>query len=214
MKVLVIAAHPDDEVLGVGGTICRHVYKNDEVYVCIVTKPYEPIWSKEYIDMKIEVQKNVDKLLRIKKRIFIDFPTVKLNTIPHGELSKKISDVVDEVEPGIVYTNFEHDLNYDHSIVFRASLVATRPPKKIKLLTYEALSSTESSNIAFKPNVYVDISNYIEKKINAFKLYNSEIEEYPHPRSLKGIKNLAQYRGNEICVEFAEAFRLIRDIWT
>lgn len=212
MKVLVVAAHPDDEILGVGGTICKHVANGDEVYVCIVTKAYEPQWSKKYIETKVEEQRKVDKLLGIKKRYNLDLPTVKLNTIPHGEFNKKITDVVEEVNPDIVYTHFENDLNYDHTLIFKACMVATRPPKKIKLLCYETLSETEWSNKTFLPNVWVDITKFINKKIKAFQIYKSERKSYPHPRSKEGIKILAEKRGIEICVKYAEAFILIREV--
>jgi len=214
MRVLVIAAHPDDEILGVGGTICKHIEKADEVYVCIVTKAYEPEWTIDYIQLKVEEQKKVDKLLNIKKRFNLDFPTVKLNTIPHGTLNHKLASVVDKVKPNIVYTHYENDLNQDHKIVSQATLVATRPPKRIQLLSYETLSSTEYSNIRFNPNFYVDIGKFINKKIDIFKIYSSEVREYPHPRSLKGIEILAKRRGIEIFLEHAEAFLLIRNIWS
>ena len=211
MNILVIAAHPDDEILGVGGTICKHVANGDDVYVCIVTKAYDPEWSKEYIAEKIKEQDKVDKLLNIKKRYNLDLPTVKLNTISHGEFNKRITDIVDNVKPDIVYTHFEHDLNYDHTLIFRASMVATRPPKKIKLLCYETLSETEWNNKAFQHNLWVDITNFIDKKIKAFKVYESEVKKYPHPRSEEGIRTLSKKRGNEICIEYAEAFMIIRN---
>jgi len=213
MKVLIVAPHPDDEILGVGGTICKHVANDDEVYVCIVTKAYEPTWSKEYIKNKIKEQKKVDKILGVKQRINLDFPTVKLNTIPHGEFNKKITDVAEEIKPDIIYTNYKHDLNYDHTLIFKACMVATRPPKKIKLFCYETLSETEWNNKPFQPNVWIDITKFIDKKIKSFQIYKSEVKEYPHPRSKEGIEILAKKRGTEACVKYAEAFMLIRDYW-
>ena len=213
MKILVIAAHPDDEILGVGGTICKHINNNDEVYVCIVTKAYEPQWSKDYIERKIIEQKEVDNFLNIKKRYNLNLLTTKINTIPSGEFNFKITEIVDEVNPDILYTHFEYDLNYDHSLIFRASLVATRPPKKIKLLSFETPSSSEWSIKAFKPNYYVNIKDFLDKKINAFKIYKSEVKSYPYPRSPEGIEILARKRGSEECIEYAEAFILIRDFW-
>ncbi|MFX0134333.1 MAG: PIG-L deacetylase family protein [Candidatus Hodarchaeota archaeon] len=210
---MVISAHPDDEILGVGGTICKHVSDNDDVYICIATVAYEPEWSNEYIKTKVNEQKRLDKFLNIKKRYNLNFPTVKLNTIPHGDFNRKIQEVVDEVNPDIVYTHFKHDLNYDHSIVYKASNVATRPPKRIKLLCYESPSSTDWSSEVFNPNVYINIKDFMDKKIEAFKIYKSEVKEFPHPRSIKGLKILARNRGSEMCMEYAEAFMLIRDFW-
>lgn len=213
MRVLIIAAHPDDEILGVGGTICKHVNNGDKVFICVVTKAYEPIWTKQEMERKIIEQKKVDELLSITKRYNLDLPTIKLNTISSGEISNKISDVVNETNPNVIYTHFEGDINLDHSIVFRATMVAIRPPKKIKTLSYEVLSSTECSNIGFKPNVYVDIKGFIKKKKEAFKIYDSEVKKYPHPRSLGSIEVLAKMRGIEVVLEYAEAFKLIKDYW-
>ena len=212
-KILIVAAHPDDEILGVGGTICKHVEKGDDVYICIVTKAYEPEWTKEYIETKIKEQKKVDELLGIKKRINLDLPTVKLNVIPCGELNKKISIVIDKIEPDIIYTHFEHDLNYDHTLIFRACMVAVRPPKKIKLVSFETLSETEWNNKGFQPNLWTDIGRYVSKKIEAFNIYKSEVKKYPHPRSSEGIKIQAKKRGAEIMTEYAEAFIIHKDYW-
>ncbi|MCR4335262.1 MAG: PIG-L family deacetylase [archaeon] len=213
MKVLVVGAHPDDEILGVGGTICKHVSDGDDVYVCIVTKAHEPKWSKEYIAKKIQEQKKVDKLLKIKKRFNLDFPTIKLNEIAHGEINKKITEIVEKVNPDIVYTNFWGDLNQDHAMVFNGTMVAVRPPKKIRLLCYETLSETEWGVDTFRPNFWVDITKFLKKKISAFEIYKSEVKKNPHPRSAKGIQLLSGKRGSEICTENAEAFMIIRETW-
>ncbi len=213
MRVLVIGAHPDDEILGVGGTICKHVANNDSVFVCIVTEPYEPEWSRKYIEAKVKQQKEVDEILNIKKRFNLNLPTVKLNTIAHGDLSNRITNIINKVNPDIVYTHYEHDLNQDHIIIFRTTVVATRPPKRIKLLCYESLSSTEWATKSFQSNVYIDIKDFIEKKIDTFKIYEKEVRDFPNPRSIKGIKILARKRGTEAGMEYAEGFVLIRDLW-
>jgi len=213
MKILVVAAHPDDEILGVGGTICKHIEAGDKVEVCIVTKAYEPEWSKEYIENKIIEQKKVDKILGIKKRYNLDLPTIKLNTLPHGELNKKILDIVKKAKPDTLYTHYEYDLNYDHTLIFRACQVATRPTTKIRLLCYETLSETEFNNKVFQPNKWVDITKYINKKIKAFQVYKTEVKTYPHPRSIRGIEILAKKRGIESYTKYAESFIVIKDYW-
>jgi len=169
MRVLVIGAHPDDEILGVGGTICKHVKNGDDVSVCIVTKAIEPRWSKEYMERKLIEQNEVDTLIGIKQRFNLDLPTTKLNTIPYAELNIKISEIIEEIKPMIVYTHFEGDLNLDHSVVFNSALIATRPPNLIKLVSFETLSSTENSIKCFKPNFYVGITDFIDLKVEAFK---------------------------------------------
>jgi LmbE family N-acetylglucosaminyl deacetylase len=213
MKILMVAAHPDDEILGLGGTLFRHVNNRDDVYICRVTKAYEPEWSKKYIVEKINEQKKVDNFIGIKKRFNLDFPTVKLNTIPHGKLNKKITEIINSVNPDIIYTHFENDLNYDHTLIFRACMVATRPPKKIGLYCFETLSETEFNNKVFQPNKWINISKYINKKIKAFQIYKSEVKKYPHPRSIEGIEILAKRCGTEAYMKFAEAFMLIKDYW-
>jgi len=212
MKILVFAAHPDDEVLGVGGTICLHERNGDDIFVCVATRPYRPEWSSRYIKEKKKVQKEVDRFLGIRKRIFLNLPTVKLNTVPHGELNKRIVDVMQKVNPDVVYTPHGGDLNYDHTLVFRATLVASRPPNKARVLCYETLSETEWGLGQFNPTIWHDISDVVEKKIEAFKIYKTEVKKFPHPRSPEGIRILAQKRGSEICTEYAEAFQLIREI--
>lgn len=213
-KILVIAAHPDDEILGIGGTLLKHKVSKDEIYICMATKAYTHEWSNEYMQQKIIEQKKIDKLLSTKKRFNLDFPTAKLNSIPYGNFNKKIIDIVKEVNPDIIYTHFEHDSHDDHHVIFRASLIATRPrKKKICLICYETLSETEWGNISFHPNYWVDISDHIKDKIKLFNIYKSEIKQFPNPRSSHGIEILAKKRGMDICTKYAEAFRIIRMYW-
>jgi LmbE family N-acetylglucosaminyl deacetylase len=216
MNILIIAPHPDDEVLGCGGTIAKHSKRSDEVYLCSVTKAYVPDWSKEFIKNRPKEIEKANKILGIKRTYFLDYPTVKLDTIPQKELNESISKVVNEVNPDIVYIPHKGDLNKDHRLVFEASLVATRPGNhKIKrILSYETLSETEWGQPIepFIPNVYVDISETFEKKIDAMKAYESELKQYPHPRSLEIVEALAKKRGSEVGVKFAEAFMLVREL--
>ncbi len=216
MRVLVIAPHPDDEVLGCGGTILNHNKDGCKVYLCIVTKAYTPDWSKEFLKQRPKEIRKANKILGIEKTYFLDFPTAKLDTIPQMELNNKISEIVKEVKPDVMYTPYKGDINKDHRLAFEASLVAARPANQIikRVLSYETLSETEwGTHIeSFIPNVYVDISETFETKIEAIKAYGSELKEYPHPRSIKIVKALAEKRGSEAGVNFAEAFVLIREI--
>jgi len=212
-KILAVVAHPDDEILGVGGTLLKHKKSGDETYVCIVTKAHEPQWSKEYMSEKIAEQKKVDTLLGVTKRFNLEFPTARLNAVYHGDINKKVSEVFDEVNPDIVYTHFEDDIHRDHYYVYKACLVASRPPRHVKLICCETLSETEWNTGAFKPNYWVDIKDFLDKKIQAFKIYKSEMKKYPHPRSPEGIRILANKRGTEICTEYAEAFMIMKEYW-
>ena len=221
MKILIIAPHPDDEVLGCGGTIVKHVSSGDEVYLCIVTKAYPPDWSEDEIPRRKQEVLKANEILGIKKTYFLDFPTVRLDTIPQKELADSISRLVNEVKPEIVYVPHKGDVNRDHHLVFAATLVATRPQPALrirKVLCYEVLSETEwgvpSVENAFIPNVYVDISETLETKLKAMSEYKSELKEFPHPRSLEAISALAKVRGAAAGVKAAEAFMLVREVQT
>jgi LmbE family N-acetylglucosaminyl deacetylase len=215
MKILVISAHPDDEILGCGATMLRHLEKGDEVSVCIVTTSTSPRWSDEYRENKLTEARSVDHVLGIKNRFYCNLRTTELNLTPSVSLNGSIADVIEKVDPDIIYTHFQGDVNTDHVEIFNAVMVCTRPiSKKISLLCFETLSSTEWGTIPFNPNFYVKVSKeHIEKKIEAFTHYESEVRENPHPRSPGGIINLAKKRGNDICENFAEAFVIIKDYW-
>jgi len=216
MDILVISPHPDDEVLGCGGTIARMSQEGHRVYVLIVTRAYTPDWSKEFIENRKKEIKKAHKLLGVHKTYYLNYPTVKLDTIPKKELNDNLTRIVEQVKPDIVFIPHKGDLNHDHRILFESSLVALRPIKwKVsKVLTYEVLSETEwGSEIAmFKPNVYYDITDTFQVKVEAMQTYSSELREFPHPRSLEAIEALAKKRGSEIGVKYAEAFYLIREI--
>ena len=216
MKVLVIAPHPDDEALGCGGTIALHRKRGDDVSLCIVTKAYTPDWPDRYLKNKISEIKRSNKMLEINKTFFLDFPTIKLDTFPQRDLNKKISTIIDEVKPEIVYIPHRGDLNKDHRLVFESSLVALRPVHHTskRILCYEVLSETEwgSQPDSFQPNVYVNISDTISQKISACCAYKSEIKQHPHPRSPEGIDTLAKKRGSEVNLAYAESFMLIREV--
>jgi LmbE family N-acetylglucosaminyl deacetylase len=224
MKVLIIAPHPDDEVLGCGGTIKKHTKKRDEVYLCIVTKAYTPDWTKKFIENRKKEITCASKLLEIKKVIFLNLPTVKLDTVSQKKLNNLISGCIERVRPEILYVPFGGDLNKDHQLIFEASLVAARPKPKSsirEILCYEVLSETEwGSPLAkevkeiFIPNVYVDISDTLNVKLKAMFCYKSELKKFPHPRSLEAITVLAKKRGTETGLKAAEAFVLIRETLT
>jgi LmbE family N-acetylglucosaminyl deacetylase len=215
-KILIFAPHPDDEVLGCGGTILKHSRKGDKVYLCVITKAYTPEWSKEFIENRPKEVAEVARILGIRKTFFLDFPTAKLDTISQKELNASILKVIGEVGPEIIFLPHGGDIHKDHRLVFEAGLVATKPSNKTsvkRILCYETLSETEQGKVLkeFSPNIYEDISKEIKKKIEAMKVYKSEIKKFPHPRSLEMIKVLAKKRGSEVGFRFAEAFMLTRE---
>jgi len=216
MNILVIAPHPDDEVLGCGGTIAKHTNNGDVVHLCIVTKGYYPDWSYEYLKNRPSEIEESTRILGIKKFHLLDFPTAKLDNIPQKDLNDSISEVINKVKPAVVYIPHRGDIHQDHRIIFHSALIAMRPNSKHyvkKILSYETLSETEWGYPRnFQPTLYVDTSDTIDVKIEAMKAYASELKQYPHPRSIEIIEALAKKRGSEVGLKYAEAFEIIREI--
>ena len=181
-KVLILAAHPDDEVLGCGGVIQKHKEENSRVFVCFVTDGS----STQYADnSKIVRQKNkecklANKILGVDKIMRLNLPDMKLDTLPHFKLNQKLEEIIDKIRPNILYTHSSTDINRDHFLINQATLIIIRPGKSYleKVYEYEVLSSTEwQRNSAFIPNSFVDIASFIDTKIEAFKEYKTEIRK-------------------------------------
>lgn len=218
MKVLVIAPHPDDEVLGCGGTIKKYSTQGHVVHVCYVTKGYEPEWSRAYLSHQAQEIEKANRLLGVKKYYRLDFPTVKLDTVSQKKLNDSLAAIVDQVKPDIVYIPSQGDLNSDHRLIFAAALVATRPGPGgsiKKILSYEVASETEWGRplANFVPNCYTALApKDLQAKLKAMQAYGSEIRNFPHPRSLEVIEALARVRGSEVGQRAAEAFMVIREV--
>jgi len=216
MKVLVFTPHNDDEVLGVGGTIAKLSRAGHEVCVCEVTG----VESNDFF-RKVKVEAiSAHKILGVKKTFFLGSPVIELKHESVITLNSKIREVVREVQPNIVFIPHKGDMHNDHLEVAQSAMVALRPhenPQLKAIYSYETLSETEwsipSVENAFIPNVWVDISETIDIKIEAMSCFQSQIQEFPHPRSLKAIRSLSEFRGSTICVNNAESFMLIRSIF-
>jgi len=219
MKILIIAPHPDDEILGVGGTIAKYVSMGHEVYVCIVTKGCLPLFEKNGVEKVRTECKQADQLLGVKNTIFLDFPAAMLEDVPRHELNDKISNVIQTIKPDEVYLPHRGDMQLDHKMITDAAMVGLRPRYKHvvkKIYAYETLSETgwdiPNTVNEFIPTVYNDISKFLEKKLEALAIFKSQVTEFPNARSLKSVKALAMYRGAIVNVEAAESFSLIREI--
>jgi N-acetylglucosamine malate deacetylase 1 len=221
MKVLVIAAHPDDEMLGLGGTLAKHASQGDEVHVLMITEGSSTQYkdNPEMIEQKKCEIAMVKKILNFAEVHFVNLPDMQLDTLAHIDVNSPISKAIEELSPKVVYTHFYGDVNKDHRVIFESTMVAVRPSKYSsvkKVICFNTPSSTEwniqQAHTAFMPNMYVDISEHLEDKINALKQYESEIREYPHPRSAESIRIHANYWGSHIGVEAAEAFMVVREI--
>lgn len=219
MNILVIAPHADDEILGVGATMAKHITNGDRVYVCIVTRGAEPLFDEDYMRKLRSETISAHKLLGVTETFFLEFPAVMLEQVNRYEINNSIFEVVKQVKPDIVYIPHFGDMQKDHEIVAEAAMVAIRPKYEHRIkevYAYETLSETEwniphSAN-AFMPNVYSDISDYLEVKLEVMKCFESQLSDFPNPRSLEAIQALAKYRGSTINTKAAEAFMLVRKI--
>jgi LmbE family N-acetylglucosaminyl deacetylase len=218
-KVLVICAHPDDEIIGCGGTIFKHLSTSDKVYVLFMTNGISARSDKAN-DINLRY-KNFLKVRSLIKYIFLgnlNLPDQKMDTIPLLNIVKKLELFIEKIKPNIIYTHYANDLNYDHRITFEAALTAARPypGQSVKEINcFEIPSSTNWRNVPnkiFFPNLYIDISKFVSKKKKCLSYYKKEIKKNPHSRSLKNIYYLNKVRGGEIGVNFAEAFYQIRRI--
>ncbi len=219
MNVLVIAPHPDDEILGCGGTIVNRVADGHNVYVCIVTKGCEPLFHEEYVEQGRSECREADRYLGVKETFFLDFPAVMLEEVPRYKLNDGILGVIQRVKPDEVYIPHRGDMQLDHQMVVDAAMVALRPKYAHvvkQIYAYETLSETgwNIPNAAndFIPTVYEDISETLEKKIAAMNIFKSQLADFPAARSLGAIEALARFRGATVNVMAAEAFTLIREI--
>jgi len=218
-RVLVVAAHPDDEVLGMGGTIAVHTSGGDVVRVLVVTDGS----STQYPgDAEIRARKEQEALesareLGVEDYVHLDLPDMRLDTLEHIDVNRIIEEHIRDFAPQVVYT-VHPDVNRDHQVLFDSVAVATRPTPSHpvrRLLTYAPTSSTEWTPAAvnwFQPNWYVDISGTLERKLAAFAHYETERREYPHPRSERAIRATAEFHGTSSGFELAEPFVLVRSL--
>ena len=219
-NVIVISAHPDDETLGCGGTILKHKANGDKVYWLNITGVFENEgFTKERVESRLEEINNVSKEYGFVKNINLDYPTMSLESASLKTLIPDISKVFQELEPEVIYVMNRSDAHSDHRIAFDSVMACTksfRYPYIKKVLMYECISETEFApqlhEKVFIPNHYVDITDYIDNKLEIMKIYKSEISEHPFPRSIKNIKALSTYRGATIGTQYAEAFQLILSI--
>ncbi len=212
MDILIIAAHPDDEVLGMGATIKKLTKQNHAVHLCVVTEGASAQYEdKKMIDVRREACIKAGKIVGISSYDFLEFPDGKLDTIAPFEINQKISKVIKKYNPDTVYTTSENDLHPDHRRLFECALGLTRPfSSNVKsLFCYEIPNAMLKP---FRPNWYEAVEKEFSFKIKAMKKYDSEIEKFPHPRSLESIENLAVQRGIEAGLKKAESFQLIRKI--
>ena len=216
-KILVVAVHPDDETLGCGGTLLKHKANGDGIHLLICTTIDESNSNYNKREKEIDEIKQAYSFNSVHN---IRLKTMQVDEYPMSELIGKISKVIKEIEPNIIYLPFKGDVHSDHRKIFEASYSCTksfRYPFINRILMMEILSETEfapsTKEDSFIPNVFVDISEYIDKKIEIMRFFEGEIGEPPFPRSERNIRALATFRGGQCNAEYAESFMLLKEIW-
>jgi N-acetylglucosamine malate deacetylase 1 len=216
-RVLVIAAHPDDEALGCGGTLAKHCHNKDIVHVLFVADGETSRIGATPNLRRHDPAKIACKVLGAEPPVFLDLPDQRLDTVAFLDVVQKIEPVIESIRPTIVYTHHGGDLNLDHRIVHQAAMTTLRPmPSSIykAIFGFEVASSTEWASSAigesFRPTHFVDIADFLEIKIKALQAYDAEMREFPHTRSYSGLKALATLRGVNNGLNAAEAFMTLR----
>jgi LmbE family N-acetylglucosaminyl deacetylase len=216
-NVLVIAAHPDDEVIGMGGTIAVHAARGDDVFIAILTDgatvqfPNDP----DMVALKKEQAIKAAAVLGAKEVFSGDFPDQRLDVTPLLEVNRFVESVVRKVEPQVIYTHHFSELNADHRIAYEAAAVAARP---FSLASFERLLCYSVDTLAYAGstppqfNVYSDIEETLELKLTAMEVYNTEVRAYPHPRSLEALRHMALRNGAMVGLRAAEVFQSVLEI--
>jgi len=219
-KVLVVAVHPDDETLGCGGTLLKHKAVGDKIYWLIATKMQKGRGLKGSCILKREKEiKAVSSLYGFEAAYKLNLPTTQVDSIPRRRIIDRISAIFDKVEPNIVYLPFYGDVHSDHRVIFEASHSCLKPFRRRyvkKILMMETISETELAlsleDEPFKPNYLVDISGFLDKKIDIMRVFKGEMGRHPFPRSPETIKALATLRGSMAGCRYAEGFMVLREI--
>jgi LmbE family N-acetylglucosaminyl deacetylase len=220
MRVLAIAPHPDDETLGCGGTLLRHRAEGDELHWLLVTDASGPLWDDGYRQLQREQVEAVEAAFPFASLTWLRQPSTRLDALPMADLVEAIRDVIVAVRPDTVYVPNRSDAHSDHRVVFRAATAALKSfylggLGVRRVLAFESPSETDAAPAlaedAFVPNVFVDVSSTLERKLELFQLYASEVHPGHGPRSLSAVRAIARHRGAAVNVEYAEAFMLLME---
>ena len=221
-SIAVIVAHPDDEILGFGGTMAHHVDNGGAVYVLILatglaSREVNGMVDRNGLDELRQQAETAGALIGVRNIEFGDFRDNQMDSVPLLDVVKRIEKFVANTSPHTVYTHHFGDLNIDHRVVARAAITACRPltdTNTLEILAGEVNSSTEWAppRDHFVPNEFIDISTVLDRKLRALACYSGELCDWPHPRSIQGVEALARWRGSQVGLDAAEAFSLVRRI--
>lgn len=216
-NILVLAPHPDDEVLGCGATMAKYASAGHKVFVLVATRGSKKLYADDRIENVRNEALRAHKVLGVTETFFLDFPAPELDTIPLYQISGEFSKIIAKVNANILFLPHRGDIHNDHKVVFDAGLVAARPLQNCsvnEIYTYETVSETEWAmplgSECFIPTVFENISDFFDKKLQAIECFNSQLREFPNPRSVNNLRALAYYRGATVGFDMAEAFCLIR----
>lgn len=224
-KVLVIAAHPDDEILGVGATVTKHVQNGDECLALILGEGMTSRYTNRDLADSLKVEElhkdtfDAAKIIGYKEVYVEKLPDNRFDSVDLLDIIKVVEKYVEKIKPDVIYTHHSGDLNIDHRKTYEAVLTATRPingnqyPKEI--YCFETVSSTEWNfeySNCFKPNYFIDVTDFLQFKLKAMECYQSELKEFPYPRSIENLKASAKKWGSVIGSKYAEAFEVVRII--
>lgn len=217
--VLVVAAHPDDEVLGVGGTVARHVDAGDEVHALVLADGATSRYGSGMDDVLAEAARTCGRVLGVASVRVRALPDQRLDALPLLDVVREIEPLVDELRPRVVYTHFPGDVNADHGVVSRAAWTACRPyvlPRLACFAVFETPSSTEwgwPTGDGFRPTTFVDVTDVLDRKVAAMEEYRCELRPYPHPRSARALRERAAYWGSTVGRHAAEPLQVLRAVW-
>jgi len=218
-NILIVAPHPDDEVLGCGGIIAKYSGEGSRVFVLVVTRGTPKLYSADKIDNIRREARSAHGMLGVKETVFLDFPAPELDMISLAEISREITEVIKRFSITDLYIPHRGDIHGDHRVVFNACLVAARPVGDCSvksIFAYETLSETEWAppfgDDAFIPTKFVDVSTTFNKKLEAMNCFKSQLKQFPNPRSIETLTALSKFRGSTVGFSHAEAFMVIRVI--
>lgn len=218
-RALVIAPHPDDEVLGCGGVIARMAAEGREVHVAIATRGEPPAYNADDVLRVRAEAESAHRLLGVAQTTFLDLPAASLDQIPQTRINQAIGDLLKQTSPDTLFLPFAGDIHHDHQLIFAAAMVAARPiahAYPTLILAYETVSETNWAApgvmARFDPNLYISIEGYLDLKLQAFELYRSQVRTFPHERSVEALTALARLRGATVHRPAAEAFMTVREV--
>jgi LmbE family N-acetylglucosaminyl deacetylase len=217
--VAVVAAHPDDEILGAGGTLAKHISRGDEVHAVVVADGATSRYEAEMVQVLADAAKRAADVVGFASLRTCALPDQRLDDLPLLAVTRAVEGVLAELRPAVVYSHFPGDVNLDHSVVARAAWTACRPyvlPGLRRFAVFETPSSTEWAwpldGGAFAPNLYVDVTATLDVKLRAMACYATELRDYPHPRSLRALQERAAFWGSHVGRGAAEPFQVLREV--